>query len=154
YLYKRDGDIAAAEGSTDTAKRAAENAYYLLKKLSVVPGHNENGDLSAERLPARIDEVRRLCTEAGRMQGCDYQIGELLSRAPADDAGIWPCMPVRDVLDQVLTERMESGLTIGIYNSRGAHWRGEGGQQERALAEKYQAWARSQEYTHPRVAAA
>lgn len=154
YLYKRDDDIAAAEEPSDTARRAAENAYHLLKKLSVVPGHNDNGDLSAERLVAWVDEVRKLCTEAGRIDGCDYQIGELLSRAPADENGIWPCMPVRDVLDQVLTERMESGLTIGIYNSRGAHWRGEGGQQERALAEKYQGWARSQEYTHPRVAAA
>jgi hypothetical protein len=65
----------------------------------------------------------------------------------------WPCMPVRDALEQIANEDLGRGLNVAMRNSRGAHWRGEGGAQERAIAAKYEAWAKAMEYTHPRVAA-
>lgn len=41
---------------------------------------------------------------------------------------------------------------IGVYNSRGFHACGDGGDQERALAEKHRNWARQLVFEYPYVA--
>ncbi|WP_441267714.1 hypothetical protein AB7G19_03055 [Bradyrhizobium sp. 215_C5_N1_1] len=51
---------------------------------------------------------------------------------------------VRDLLDTPLTTR------TGVYNSRGVHWRGEGGE-ERELAAKYRKWGEALQFSHPFV---
>ena len=45
-----------------------------------------------------------------------------------------------------------NGAHTGIYNSRGVHWRGEGGNQERELAEMYRKWSQALQISHPFVA--
>ena len=40
---------------------------------------------------------------------------------------------------------------MGLYNARGVHWRKEGGEQERELADKYRVWAEALQFTHPFV---
>ncbi len=82
----------------------------------------------------------------------DVCIGKLLSHAPVGDDGVWPCEPVRDVLEEIESEPMARGAQTGVYNSRGVHWRGEGGDQERELAEKYRNWAQGLQISHPFVA--
>jgi hypothetical protein len=52
-----------------------------------------------------------------------------------------------------MSEHIGRGLHVALRNARGAHWRGEGGAQERVIAAKYGGWAKAMEYTHPRVAA-
>ena len=41
------------------------------------------------------------------------------------------------------TRDIATGVQVGVYNSRGAHYRGEGGGQERALAQTYRSWSRA-----------
>jgi hypothetical protein len=43
-------------------------------------------------------------------------------------------------------------MRIAVYKSRGAHARGEGGDQEREIAEKFRNWARQLVFSHPYVA--
>jgi hypothetical protein len=38
-------------------------------------------------------------------------------------------------------------------DSRGVHWRGEGGDQERELAAKYRRWGEALQFSHPFVSA-
>ena len=45
----------------------------------------------------------------------------------------------------------EGDLFVGVRNARGAHWRGEGGAQERELAAKYRAWAERLHFEYPYV---
>ena len=66
--------------------------------------------------------------------------------------GVWPCEPVRDVMEEIQSEPMMQGAHTGVYNSRGAHFRGEGGGQERELAAKYQQWGKALQVSHPFVA--
>ena len=47
---------------------------------------------------------------------------------------------------------MATGIHVGVYNSRGVHWRGEAGAQERVLAEKYRNWSRKLAFELPYVA--
>lgn len=55
-------------------------------------------------------------------------------------------------MEECGNEDIASGVHRGVYNARGAHWRGEGGGQERALAEKYRNWARELGFEYPYVA--
>jgi hypothetical protein len=43
--------------------------------------------------------------------------------------------------------------SVKLSNSRGVHWRGEGGDQERELAKKYRNWGKALQVSHPFVAA-
>ena len=64
---------------------------------------------------------------------------------------MWPCEPVRQVLEDIQSKSMMQGAHTGVYNSRGVVWRGEGGDQERELAEKYRKWGQSLRHSHPYV---
>ena len=44
------------------------------------------------------------------------------------------------------------GMQVGVYNSRGVHWRGEGGKQERELASRYRTWSQKLALEYPYVA--
>ena len=142
-LRPKDDEQRSARGSS---------AYTLLDKLTVIPG-TENGIVNRDKLRKWISDVRERCGELARQDIGDQTIGKLLSHAPKDEEGVWPCPPVRDVLEEVMTEHIGVGIEVALHNSRGVHWRGEGGEAERALAAKYAGWAESMEYTHPRVAA-
>ena len=78
-------------------------------------------------------------------------LGKLFSNAPAGEDGVWPNEAVRDVMEDLRSEDISSGAHTGLYNARGVHWRGEGGGQERELADKYRAWADALQFTHPFV---
>jgi hypothetical protein len=90
--------------------------------------------------------------ELGRAEVADVCIGKVLSSAPAGKDGVWPCEPVCDVMEDVQSERMADGARTGVYNARGAHYRGEGGDEERQLAEKYRKWGQVLQVSHPFVA--
>lgn len=40
-------------------------------------------------------------------------------------------------------------MLVGIRDARGATWRGNGGAQERDLAERYRSWSREVAFEHP-----
>ncbi|QDP18694.1 hypothetical protein [Sphingomonas xanthus] len=156
YVYRRDdegNDTPELEISEEQNSARANSCYRLLERLGAIPWHDENGELCAERIVNWVEQVRAGCAAVARSGVGDSHIGQLLSHAPAAEDGVWPCMPVRDALEQVANEDLGRGLQIAKRNSRGAHWRGEGGAQERAIAAKYAGWAKAMEYTHPRVAA-
>jgi hypothetical protein len=74
----------------------------------------------------------------------DECIGWVLSGAAPGQDGIWPPELIRDLIEELASPRLVSGLASGKFNSMGATWRGlyEGGQQEVELAERYEAWSR------------
>lgn len=134
-------------------KNRAHAGYKMLKAISRVPGLQSDGSVDFGELVDWIEQVRAGSAEIARVDISDQMIGTLLSHAPADADGVWPSIAVRDALEQVMTEQIERGLCIALFNSRGVHSRGDGGDQEREIAARYAAWAEAMEYTHPRVAA-
>ena len=155
WTYKRkDGatDPIELQVPPDRVKTMAERGYKLLEAIERIPGHNDLGELEADRLAKWIATVRQSCAELSRAKVGDLAIGKVLACAPVGNDGVWPCEPVRDVMEDIQSEDMMSGARTGVYNSRGVHWRGEGGDQERELAEKYRKWAEALQVSHPFVA--
>ena len=102
------------------------------------------GDLvDAETLSVWVSEARRLCGERGREEAGDEFIGQLLAKSPTGADGIWPCEPVRDLLDEIRSQRIAHGVVLGKHNLRGVTSRGafEGGGQEQTLADDHRAQA-------------
>lgn len=154
WTYRRKGDgidppeIVPPEGNS---KQLADRGYKLLRALRSIPGCDEPYARDPARLRVWVDAVRDAATQIDRTAVADLSIGELLSNAPPGDDGIWPCEPVREVIEDIQSVDIVRGMRTGRYNARGVHWRGEGGGQERALANEYRTWAEALQHSHPFV---
>ncbi|WP_223437896.1 MULTISPECIES: HigA family addiction module antitoxin [unclassified Pseudomonas] len=130
----------------------ATRGYRLLDALERIPGQDkETLEEQGQKLLDWISAVRSSCADLDRGDIADVCIGKLLSHASSGKDGIWPNEVVRDVMEDLQSEDVASGAHTGLYNARGAHWRGEGGNQERELADKYRSWADALQFTHPFV---
>jgi addiction module HigA family antidote len=136
----------------DRAKLMAERGHKLIEALKRIPGTDDDGEIDAKRLAKWVVTVRQSCTELSRAEIADIVIGKLLSSAAPGKDGAWPCEAVRAVMEDVQSEDMMSGAHTGVYNSRGVHTRGPGGDQERQLADKYRKWAQQIRMSSPYVA--
>ena len=147
YGHKPDADSQDPEEIQRQALSTA--AYFTLQRIRRTPGSDERGNIDLGDLKAWLAQVRTLSAELSLTGACDTQIGELLSRASADDDGYWPCRPVCEALEWMASEKVQEGFSIGVYNSLGAEFRGRGGDKERELAEHYRAFAQRTAYEYP-----
>jgi hypothetical protein len=151
--YRRsDGGVDPAEWKPKDEEQTvavATAAHRLLRNMKRIPGTDMAGKIDEQALRAWVKETRSLCAAYGRAEIGEQLIGQLLSAPAVGADGIWPCEQVRNVLEECGTRDIGVGLQMGVYNSRGAHFRGEGGGQERALAEIYRNWSRKLAFEHP-----
>ena len=131
----------------------ASAAYSLLNRTGRIPGTGEDGKIDAEALVNWITEVRQLCAEYGRTDTGDQMIGQLLSNAPAEEDGRWPCHPVCEAMERISSQHIGTGFNVGVLRARGATSRAidEGGAQERELAAKYRGLAKQYAFDYPYV---
>jgi addiction module HigA family antidote len=153
YKRKDDGQDPPEWRShnSDEGSSAANQTWRLLHKAKRIPGTRDDGTIDVDKLKSWIKEVRALCKTHAREVVGDHSIGELLAKSPVGPDGIWPCEPVRQALEETGTKDIADGMAIGVYNARGAHWRGEGGTQERELAAKYRGWSKEVAFESPFV---
>lgn len=135
----------------DRREAAALAAHRLLDQIAHVPGREKDGPIRLEALQQWLTEARQLCAQHGRAQTGDHCIGQWLSREPSEDNGVWPCLPICEAMEAIASEDIASGFRLGVINARGAHWRAEGGSQERELSAKYRNWAQQLAFDFPYV---
>ena len=138
---------------TEGERTLAQQAYKLLGMLSRIPGQDENGILNPDKLREWVQQAQEYCGAKGYRSQGDHHIGRLLSQAPVGEDGAWPCEPVREALEDVLNEGIETGIKVGRRNWSGAYWMPEGGAQDREFASQYEEWSKMCSYSHPRVSA-
>ena len=129
----------------DRHRAMGENAYRVLQWVKRVPGTHTAGEIDADALQRWVVEARRLATECARSDFCDLEMGELLARSAAvtvgdvADGDVWPDRAICEVLELIGSRTVVEGFLIGTVNARGVTVRSayDGGQQERALADRY-----------------
>jgi hypothetical protein len=126
-------------------------AHRLLERIRIIPGTDDNGRVDAATLAAWVAEVRRLCREYARAEIGDICLGQLLAKTDEGENGIWPCEAVCEAMESIASLEIGKGFYDGVYNSRGVHSRGEGGEQERELAAKFRAWAERLHFDYPYI---
>jgi len=144
--FKRnDGAEDTVEGlppSADGRDTMVTQMYTLLTRLKRSPGTQQDGTIDADKLRKWVQEVRTQCKACAREDVGDRTIGGLLAHCKTGADGVWPCEPVRQVLEEAQSKDIARGMLIGIHNARGPTWRGVGGQQERDIAAKYRGWSK------------
>ena len=141
WVFKRLDGSMGSDVDEKTRRNRAEAAFTVFWGLRGLPGQDDNDAIDAEFLGAWVKEARRLCQERDRGEIGEEQIGQILANAPVGADGVWPCEPVRDLLDAVGSQHVGQGFTTGKFNLRGVTSRGmfDGGEQERSLADGYRA---------------
>ena len=152
--YKRSDDgVDPPEwrpvGSDDVASSIANQAYRLLKKARRIPGLQPDGTIKADDLKSWVSEVTGLCKKYAREKVGGHVIGEFLAKCQAGEDGIWPCEAMRQSLEELGTKEILDGMVIGVINSRGAMFRGAGGDHERESAAKYRRWSQQVAVEYP-----
>lgn len=154
WAYKRDdlGEDPADLRVQDGGEYLAQRGWRLLEALERIPGQAKaTKEEQRGALAEWVRKVRQSCASLGREEIADVCLGKLLAKAPKGEDGVWPNEAVRDVMEELKSEKISIGAYTGLYNARGPHWRREGGDQERKLANKYRVWAEALQFTHPFV---
>ena len=139
--YKRDD--GEADDFSEAPTIQPELAYRILnpfgKSWTFAPGLGENGAVSEQEFLSWFEAAHRLSEERGRRAIAENYIGTMLFGYPVDKEGVPP-----DVVGKFFEARgnkiMEDGYHCAVFNSRGVFC-GDGGEEEKKLAEKYAAIA-------------
>jgi hypothetical protein len=153
-IYRAEHEQPAPDYAPNAeAKARAESAYRLLHSWHSLPGQ-KGEEVDADNLMNWITKARQLCNQQDRLGICDFQLGNLFAYCPNESDGSWPCVAVRDAIEEVEGDQVTHGFEIGIYNKRGSYMKSmtEGGAQEWRLAKKYQAWAEACSIDWPKTA--
>jgi hypothetical protein len=143
YVYKSDGDGGPRDeeqpGDAEQRREFASRAFSLLRSWRRCPTTGPDRKADPTALRRWVDDARAALAQGGRLGPGDSEIGQSLAWAAPDDDGMSPPRAVRDLLEEIRSDRLDRGLEIGIYNRRGVTSRGifEGGKKEDGLAAHY-----------------
>ncbi|MDX8400723.1 MAG: hypothetical protein R8K20_10830, partial [Gallionellaceae bacterium] len=102
------------EPDTEAGRNAAESASDILHSCTRQPGTRADGSISQSVFNLFINEARELCRQADRLDVCDFAIGKILAKSPADEDGIWPFALARHLLERPEMEAVRKGFVSGI----------------------------------------
>lgn len=153
---ENSGITEPAPADPERASAIASHAFDLLRLWDRVPGTKPDGQIDGRSLEDWVKEARKLAAAVGRGDIADQKIGEVLSASPLGSDGVWPAIPVRDIIEITRSKHLETGFEIGLCNRRGATTRlpTDGGAQERDLVERYRGYAKATALEWPRTSAA
>ena len=154
-LYKPEGADRESDGRSQQEREArAHHAWDLLRSWNKPPGVRNDGSIDKPALTGWVDSVRERARTVDRARMADQQIGHALFHTPKDPVdGAWPHSSVRELLEGLRNDDIETGIRLEQYNARGVTSRAplEGGTQERSLAEVWRAWSNTVGARWPRT---
>jgi excisionase family DNA binding protein len=109
-----------------------------------LPGYAD-GRVDRAELTRWVREARDALAESGRADIGDECIGNVLARSPTGEDAIWPAEAIRELIEEVGSVDIDTGVYLGVVNGRGVASRGvfDNGDQERSLASLYRGWERA-----------
>jgi len=155
-VYKPTSGEDETEQLSEQKQLKAEFGWDLLNSWQLPPGIKENNQVDGVKLKDWVYQVRNLASEKDRIDITDEYIGKILYHYPDDPSdNAWPHIELRKLLEALQNEKIELGIEIEDFNSRGVTSRGvfEGGAQERELAQKWRSWAEILSSRWPRTRA-
>jgi hypothetical protein len=141
-VYRPKKASSSAEPDEKTVS-IAQNAWSVLHAWR--PQLDGPGGIGGGNLRTWVERARAGLAACDRADIGDHQIGHTLSGSSLGADGIWPTEEVRELIEDLASTNLESGLGVGVLNSRGFTTRGvyDGGDQEWSLAAKYRSWGQA-----------
>ena len=139
--------------SEEQIQSATARSYLLLEAWKKIPGMQEDGTIDETELRKWIDVARALTRECDRLEAADDSIGQLLAKYP-EDSLYWPERKIFQVIEDINTEELKEGYSVGMWNKRGVTVRGafDGGSIEHERAEYFGELASELMCDYPNVA--
>lgn len=153
-VYPAEGEAPGDVSRQDELR--ATSGYAVLESWRTIPGRDNRDGVDGGELRRWVESAIPALREAGRVEIGHRMIGQMLSGSPQDRDGTWPCLPIREVIEELRSTHLERGFRTGVYNSRGVVTKDPsvGGVSERALAEQYEGYAVAVRASHPHTAGA
>lgn len=118
-LQRKEQEGLSAEQIQNTAKRSDQ----MLEAWKKIPGMQEDGTIDETELRDWIKAARALAEECDRLEVADIHIGQLLAKYPEDSPN-WPQRTIFQAIEDINTEELKEGYSVGMWNKRGATIRG------------------------------
>ena len=140
--------------SEEQVQNAARRADLMLEAWKKIPGMQEDGTIDGTKLREWVDVARALARECDRLEVADMHIGQLLAKYP-DNSPHWPERTIFQVIEDINTEKLKVGYSIGMWNKQGITVRGvfDGGTIEQERAEYFARLASEVICDYPNVSA-
>ena len=126
---------------SEKERKIAGHAYRLLREWNVPPGTLADGSFSSDAFETWLKEMKETCEKTGHLEVAMSQLGQVVIYAPPDPDGLWIHKTVAEALNAKDSEKMRSGFSTGVFNSRGVVLVDPSGKPEDELAAKYNAKA-------------
>lgn len=143
-IYHADGvDKVSLPVPTEEQKRMASNAWHVLNDWHPFKRLAPDEMPSAESLNKFADDFLRIATERGYLAIALDHLGKALASSPPEADGIWPHESIRELLERMdAHDELKDAFIAGRFTDRGVTTRsiGDGGAQERQLAQEYRRW--------------
>ncbi|WP_297191285.1 hypothetical protein [uncultured Porphyromonas sp.] len=138
--------------SAEQRQNAAERSYLMLEAWKKIPGMQENGMIDEAELREWIDVARALARECDRLEVADSCIGQLLAKY-SEDSLYWPERTIFQVIEDINTEELKEGYSVGMLKKGGVTTRGafDGGGIEHERAEYFGKLASELMFDYPNV---
>jgi hypothetical protein len=150
-IFRADIEEAPADPDPELVRYAEHALHLLWNWKGPIPGAMTDNDVDAVSLNEWVTKVRATLAAEGRKAIGDQRIGHVLWYAPQGSDGIHPHEAVREVIEREASSDIDTGFRIEAVNSRGAVFRGEGGDQERELAARFRSRSEALSATYPRT---
>ncbi len=150
-IFRADTEEAPADPDPELVRYAEHALHLLWNWKGPIPGATTGDDVDAASLNAWVTTVRATLAAEGRKAIGDQRIGHVLWYAPRGSDGLRPHEAVREVIEREASSDIDIGFRIEAFNSRGAGFRGEGGDQERELAAQFRTRSEALSATSPRT---
>jgi len=156
WVYKPE--VERDEDKTLTQEQIvnrANNAKELLERIQLLREYDDIEPMDAEQLKSWIQIAKKEFEKLDRVKIGDRLLGTLLAKSSKEGNGVFPQTIVCEAIEELGTDSLEDGFMNEVlypngYRSttRGAD---EGGDQEHALADKYQGYAEAVQFIYPRT---
>ncbi len=156
WVYKpeaeRDEDKTLTQ---EQIMNRAKNAKELLERMRLFRNYDDIEPMDSDQLKSWVQIAREQFKNLDRTKIGDRQIGMLLAKSSGEEEGIFPNKIVCEVIEELGTDSLEDSFVHEVLYPNGSRFttRGadEGGNQEHALADKYQDYAKSMQLIYPRT---
>src|SRR5262249_37620761 len=115
-LFRRSDEKEERPEPSESDRARAMQVYRLLNSWHRVPGTRSDGSVDEDHLRRWIVSVQTLAEKDGRREVADIRIGNVLAYAPAEPDETWPCIPVRDAIEEFGTDDLADGFEVAIMN--------------------------------------
>lgn len=149
---ERDEDKALTQ---EEMKNRTNNAQELLERMRLFREYDDIEPMDVEQLKSWIQIAKKEFENLDRVEIGDRLLGTLLAKSSKEEDSVFPQTIVCEAIEELGTDSLEDGFMNEVlypnghrFTSRGSD---EGGEQEHALAEKYQKYADIIKFIYPRT---